>query len=76
MRQIEVRAKGFHLRTVLRVVPAADLATRTIEKLTLGMIPAETALILLAVWETVIGLGLLATVATIAYVRLTGGRQA
>lgn len=39
--------------------PAADLATRTIEKLTLGIIPADTALLLLAVWETLIGLGLL-----------------
>lgn len=39
--------------------PAADLATRTIERLTFGMIPADTALLLLAVWETLIGLGLI-----------------
>jgi uncharacterized membrane protein YphA (DoxX/SURF4 family) len=39
--------------------PAADLATRTIERLTFGLIPAETALLLLAVWETLIGLGLI-----------------
>lgn len=39
--------------------PAADLATRTIERLTFGMIPAETALLLLAVWETLIGIGLI-----------------
>jgi uncharacterized membrane protein YkgB len=39
--------------------PAAGLATRTIEQLTFGMIPAETALLLLAVWETLIGLGLI-----------------
>ena len=39
--------------------PAADLATRTIEQLTFGLIPAETALLLLAVWETLIGLGLI-----------------
>lgn len=39
--------------------PAADLATRTIERLTFGFIPAETALLILAVWETVIGLGLI-----------------
>jgi uncharacterized membrane protein YphA (DoxX/SURF4 family) len=39
--------------------PAAGLATRTIEMLTFGLIPAETALLLLAVWETLIGLGLI-----------------
>lgn len=39
--------------------PAADLATRTIEQLTFGLIPAEAALLLLAVWETLIGLGLI-----------------
>lgn len=39
--------------------PAADLATRTIERLTFGMIPADTALLLLAIWETLIGLGLI-----------------
>lgn len=39
--------------------PAAGLATRTIEQLTFGLIPAETALLLLAVWETLIGLGLI-----------------
>jgi len=38
--------------------PAADLATRTIERLSFGLIPAETALLLLAIWETLIGLGL------------------
>lgn len=39
--------------------PAAGLATRTIERLTFGMIPADTALLLLAAWETLIGLGLI-----------------
>lgn len=39
--------------------PAAGLATRTIEQLTFGMIPADTALLLLAAWETLIGLGLI-----------------
>jgi len=39
--------------------PAADLATRTIERLTFGAISPETALLLLAAWETLIGLGLL-----------------
>jgi len=42
--------------------PAADLATRTIEKLTFGVIPADAALLLLAAWETLIGLGLLSGV--------------
>ncbi len=42
--------------------PAADLATRTIEKLTFGIIPADAALLLLAAWETLIGLGLLSGV--------------
>lgn len=39
--------------------PAADLATRTIERLTFGMIHPETALLLLAIWESLIGLGLI-----------------
>ena len=39
--------------------PAADLATGTIERLTFGLIPAGSALLLLAVWETLIGLGLI-----------------
>ena len=39
--------------------PAADLATRTIARLTFGLIPADTALLLLAAWESLIGLGLL-----------------
>lgn len=39
--------------------PASDLAVRTIEKLTFGLIPAVAGLPLLAGWETAIGLGLL-----------------
>lgn len=39
--------------------PAADLATRTIERLSFGVVTAELALPLLAAWETLIGLGLL-----------------
>jgi uncharacterized membrane protein YphA (DoxX/SURF4 family) len=39
--------------------PAADLATRTIERLTFGLIHADTALIILATWEIVIGIGLI-----------------
>jgi len=39
--------------------PAAGLATRTIERLTFGLIPAEVSLLILATWESLIGLGLL-----------------
>lgn len=39
--------------------PAQDLAVRTIGILTFGLMSAETAIILLATWECLIGLGLL-----------------
>lgn len=39
--------------------PAQDLATRTIERLTLGLIEPSVSLLVLAVWESLIGLGLL-----------------
>ena len=39
--------------------PAADLATRTIDKISSGTIPPRVGLPLLAAWETLIGLGLL-----------------
>jgi uncharacterized membrane protein YphA (DoxX/SURF4 family) len=39
--------------------PATGLATRTIETLTFGLIPPEVSIYLLAVWETLIGLGLI-----------------
>jgi len=39
--------------------PAADLATRTIDVLTFGLVPAKLSLPLLAAWEVAIGLGLL-----------------
>lgn len=39
--------------------PAADLATRTIERLTFGLIQPGPALMILAFWETVVGLGLI-----------------
>lgn len=39
--------------------PAETLATRTIETLTFGIITPEIALPLLAVWESLIGLGLI-----------------
>ncbi len=47
--------------------PAADLATRTIEQLTAGVVKPAVALPLLAVWESLIGLGLL----TGRFLRLT-----
>ena len=39
--------------------PAQDLAGRTIDALTLGLVPSETSLPLLAALETLIGLGLI-----------------
>ena len=39
--------------------PAADLAIRTIEQLTLGILPASVSLLVLAAWESLIGIGLL-----------------
>jgi len=39
--------------------PAAELATRTIETLSFGLIPPSVSIIILAVWECLIGLGLL-----------------
>lgn len=39
--------------------PAADLATRTITKLSFGMVPPPISLPILAAWESLIGLGLL-----------------
>jgi uncharacterized membrane protein YphA (DoxX/SURF4 family) len=42
--------------------PAQALATKTISVLTFGLVPPEVSLPVLAVWECVIGLGLLAGV--------------
>jgi uncharacterized membrane protein YphA (DoxX/SURF4 family) len=39
--------------------PAEDLAARTIESLTFGLVPPAVALPVLAAWEVLIGLGLL-----------------
>jgi uncharacterized membrane protein YphA (DoxX/SURF4 family) len=39
--------------------PAEDLAARTIERLSLGAITPSTSLPILAIWESLIGLGLL-----------------
>jgi uncharacterized membrane protein YphA (DoxX/SURF4 family) len=47
------------LKLVPGLSPAQDLATRTIEALTFGLVPATVSLPALAVWEVLIGLGLL-----------------
>jgi uncharacterized membrane protein YphA (DoxX/SURF4 family) len=39
--------------------PAMDLATRTMERLTFGLVQSDLAYTILAVWESVIGLGLI-----------------
>ncbi|MBA2341528.1 MAG: DoxX family membrane protein [Pyrinomonadaceae bacterium] len=39
--------------------PAQDLATRTISLLTFGIVPAHVSILLLAVWECLIGIGLI-----------------
>ena len=39
--------------------PAQELATKTIEVLTFGLIQPDVSIILLAIWETLIGLGLI-----------------
>jgi uncharacterized membrane protein YphA (DoxX/SURF4 family) len=39
--------------------PAEQLAAKTIESLTFGVIPQSTALLILATWESLIGLGLI-----------------
>ncbi len=39
--------------------PAQDLATRTMSVLTFGLIPTHIAILLLALWECLIGLGLI-----------------
>lgn len=47
------------LKFIPGLSPAQDLATKTIEVLTLGLIPPKISIILLASWETLIGLGLI-----------------
>lgn len=42
------------------ISPAQDLATRTISVLTFGLIQPQAAIIILAAWECLIGLGLIA----------------
>lgn len=47
------------LKFVPSLSPAQDLAVRTIDILTFGLIPAHISLWLLAAWECLIGLGLI-----------------
>lgn len=47
------------LKFVPGLSPAEDLALRTIEILTFGLLPGQTALPILALWEVAIGLGLI-----------------
>ena len=47
------------LKLVPGLSPAEDLAGRTIEALTFGIVPASVALPVLALWEMAIGIGLL-----------------
>ena len=47
------------LKLVPGLSPAETLAGRTIETLTFGVVPAEVAIPILAVWEVAIGIGLL-----------------
>jgi uncharacterized membrane protein YphA (DoxX/SURF4 family) len=39
--------------------PAQDLAVRTIDILTFGLLPPRMSIVILAAWETIIGVGLL-----------------
>jgi uncharacterized membrane protein YkgB len=48
------------LKLIPGLSPAEDLAGRTIETLTFGVVPAAVALPILALWEVAIGVGLLA----------------
>src|SRR6266850_2836252 len=48
------------LKFVPGLSPAQDLATRTIHDLTLGLVGPSISLPVLAAWETVIGIGLIA----------------
>jgi uncharacterized membrane protein YphA (DoxX/SURF4 family) len=48
------------LKFVPELSPATTLATRTIEQLTFGLVPPGVSIYILAMWETVIGLGLIA----------------
>lgn len=46
------------LKLIPGASPAEGLAAQTIERLTFGAVPGATALVILAVWEVAIGIGL------------------
>ena len=57
--------------------PAEDLAIHTIAKLTHGLVPSSFAIFVLAIWETLIGILLIAqkynkTVITMALIHIVG----
>ncbi|MGZ8800793.1 MAG: DoxX family membrane protein [Aeromicrobium sp.] len=47
------------LKLIPGLSPAEDIAGRTIEVLTFGLVPAAVALPILGIWEVLIGLGML-----------------
>jgi uncharacterized membrane protein YphA (DoxX/SURF4 family) len=47
------------LKFIPGLSPAQEIATITIEKLTFGLIKPDVAILILAIWETLIGLGLI-----------------
>lgn len=49
---------GF-LKFIPGLSPAQDLAIRTTDILTFGLVPPATSILVLAAWETIIGVGLL-----------------
>lgn len=57
------------LKFVPGLSPAEDLATRTMQVLSLGFVPPHVGIVVLATWECIIGLGLMMNVA----MRLTLG---
>ena len=50
--------------------PAEELAKSTIDSLTFGLIPSDVSIILLAIWETLIGLCLILNLKTRMVIRL------
>jgi uncharacterized membrane protein YphA (DoxX/SURF4 family) len=49
---------GF-LKFIPGASPAQTLATKTMETLSFGLMPPDISIVLLAIWETLIGLGLI-----------------
>lgn len=55
------------LKFIPNLSPAEDLAIRTVDVLSFGMVPGSISIYILAAWEVLIGLGLLSGV----YMRIT-----